>query len=105
MKKVDYIYQTVKNPHFVKNPGESAGFFKKTQKNPPGPGFFKILAGFANPAPNTIPGVQKAPSAFKKPPQDKTQTGFQKPKKPPQIFFFAFYTKNLYKTITRCVEP
>ena len=49
MKKVDYIYQTVKNPHFVKNPGESAGFFKKTQKNPPGPGFFKILAGFANP--------------------------------------------------------
>ena len=50
MKKVDYIYQTVKNPHFVKNPGESAGFFKKTQKNPPGPGFFKILAGFANPA-------------------------------------------------------
>ena len=51
MKKVDYIYQTVKNPHFVKNPGESAGFFKKTQKNPPGPGFFKILAGFANPGP------------------------------------------------------
>ena len=49
MKKVDNIYQNVKNPHFVKNPGESAGFFKKTQKNPPGPGFFKILAGFANP--------------------------------------------------------
>ena len=54
MKKVDYIYQTEKNPHFVKNPGESAGFFKKTQKNPPGPGFFKILAGFANPDYNSV---------------------------------------------------
>ena len=54
--------------------------------------------------PSYNPRGSKAPSAFKKPPQDKTQTGFQKPKKPPQIFFFCFFTKNLCKK-TRCVEP
>ena len=42
MKKVDNIYQNVKNPHFVKNLGESAGFFKKTHKNPPGRAFSKF---------------------------------------------------------------
>ena len=42
MKKVDNIDQNVKNPHFVKNPGESAGFLKKKKKTRPGRAFSKF---------------------------------------------------------------
>ena len=42
MIKVGYIYQKVKNLHFVKNPGVFAGFFKKPIKTRLGRAFSKF---------------------------------------------------------------
>ena len=47
----------------------------------------------------------KGPLSFQKAPSGQNPDRFSKAQKAPSDFFFAFYTKNLYKTITRCVEP